>query len=133
MSSVRIRQAPPADTHQPDMISKPCAPGFARPVGRKDPRIRLTSFREIISVVDRSRVCAATGSPQGGANDDVVRVKYTNQKSSFLGTEAGKVHAFWSKEGPARAQKVAWAARRTVFLLPDQIKRDKGVWWMPWQ
>lgn len=20
-----------------------------------------------------------------------------------------------------------------VFLLPDQIKRDKGVWWMPWQ
>ena len=20
-----------------------------------------------------------------------------------------------------------------VFLLPDQVKRDKGVWWMPWQ
>ena len=20
-----------------------------------------------------------------------------------------------------------------VFRLPDQIKRDKGVWWMPWQ
>ena len=23
--------------------------------------------------------------------------------------------------------------RMVVFLLPDQIKRDKGVWWMPWQ
>ena len=20
-----------------------------------------------------------------------------------------------------------------VCLLPDRIKRDKGVWWMPWQ
>tara|TARA_B100001167_G_scaffold56315_1_gene32908 strand:- start:899 stop:1159 length:261 start_codon:yes stop_codon:yes gene_type:complete len=25
------------------------------------------------------------------------------------------------------------AGRLQVFLLPDQIKRDKGVWWMPWQ
>ena len=25
------------------------------------------------------------------------------------------------------------AAAMRVFLLPDQIKRDKGVWWMPWQ
>ena len=25
------------------------------------------------------------------------------------------------------------AAGMRVFLLPDQIKRDKGVWWMPWQ
>ncbi len=24
-------------------------------------------------------------------------------------------------------------AESSVFLLPDQIKRDKGVWWMPWQ
>ncbi len=21
----------------------------------------------------------------------------------------------------------------SVLLFPDQIKRDKGVWWMPWQ
>ena len=25
------------------------------------------------------------------------------------------------------------AAGMRVFLLPGQIKRDKGVWWMPWQ
>jgi len=23
--------------------------------------------------------------------------------------------------------------RSTVLLFPDQIKREKGVWWMPWQ
>ncbi len=30
-----------------------------------------------------------------------------------------------AQKGPARQTQ--------VFLLPDQIKRDKGVWWMPWQ
>ena len=25
------------------------------------------------------------------------------------------------------------AIRSAVWLFLDQIKRDKGVWWMPWQ
>ena len=32
-----------------------------------------------------------------------------------------------------RAREGARAVKRAVLLLPDQIKRDKGVWWMPWQ
>ncbi len=32
----------------------------------------------------------------------------------------------------AKGRAVRWTAY-AVFLLPDQIKRDKGVWWMPWQ
>ena len=34
---------------------------------------------------------------------------------------------------PRAMQKDAGQIRPLVFLLPDQIKRDKGVWWMPWQ
>ena len=34
---------------------------------------------------------------------------------------------------PPRGNKRTAARRTSVFLLPDQIKRDKGVWWMPWQ
>lgn len=34
---------------------------------------------------------------------------------------------------PRAMQKDAGLSDLWVFLLPDQIKRDKGVWWMPWQ
>ena len=34
---------------------------------------------------------------------------------------------------PRAMQKDAGATDPRVFLLPDQIKSDKGVWWMPWQ
>ena len=34
---------------------------------------------------------------------------------------------------PRDMQKGAGVTDPRVFLLPDQIKRDKGVWWMPWQ
>jgi hypothetical protein len=34
---------------------------------------------------------------------------------------------------PRAQQKGVGVNDLMVFLLPDQIKRDKGVWWMPWQ
>jgi hypothetical protein len=65
------------------------------------------------------------------------QVKYTNQCLMALpGREAGKLYDF--RPGLRRE---AWrmgegAAQRGVLeACPslDRIKREKGVWWMPWQ
>ena len=32
---------------------------------------------------------------------------------------------------PSSSRKAV--GHKTVYLLLDQIKREKGVWWMPWQ
>ena len=80
-------------------------------------------------------------------NNNVVQVKYTNQMSgSCMGAgqkvlsameRAGNVHAFDRKRPPRQAKgrgiERPVPSGTRVFLLPDQIKRDKGVWWMPWQ
>ena len=103
----------------------------------------FTSFREIISVVGCTRVWVQQGQSFGiGSNDNVVQVKYTNQNVQFLHgnwaeslfrkEKAGNVHAF-DRKRPPRAAKGRGCMTSWVFLLPDQIKRDKGVWWMPWQ
>ena len=71
-------------------------------------------------------------SPAREANDDVVQVKYTNQMSLFFGTVTGKVYNALIGSDPWELQKgPGWGT--SVLLLPDQVKRDKGVWWMPWQ
>lgn len=44
----------------------------------------------------------------------------------------GNVHAF-DRKRPLRNAKGRRVGGSQVLLLPDQIKRDKGVWWMPWQ
>ena len=44
--------------------------------------------------------------------------------------EAGK-YAFGSEEWPATNQRGPRQTKACLFL--DQIKREKGVWWMPWQ
>ena len=31
------------------------------------------------------------------------------------------------------ARRVNFSRKAGVLLFPGQIKRDKGVWWMPWQ
>jgi hypothetical protein len=54
------------------------------------------------------------------------------RKCPFRMEGAGNVHAF-DRKRPSRATKGRGAGDFQVFLLPDQIKRDKGVWWMPWQ
>ena len=117
---------------------------LSRPVGRGFARSLLTSFREIISVIGCIRVwIRCQYDPSGSdSNNGVVQVKYTNQMRLFLhgnGAEcpfrmegAGNVHAF-DRKRPPRAAKGRGARDCEVFLLPDQIKRDKGVWWMPWQ
>ena len=74
-------------------------------------------------------------------NNDVVQVKYTNQTCHCRMAMPGKVPS--GRKGretymlligsDPRAGKRARDDRPSVFLLPDQIKRDKGVWWMPWQ
>ena len=46
---------------------------------------------------------------------------------------AGIVCMRCGSERDAGTQKAASPEGCKVFLLPDQIKRDKGVWWMPWQ
>ena len=35
--------------------------------------------------------------------------------------------------GEVRSSSEAVAHREQASLLLDQIKREKGVWWMPWQ
>ena len=75
-------------------------------------------------------------------NGDVVQVKYTNQmRLSCMGPAQNVPSAWKGREtymlliGSDRRAQQKGAARKAeqVFLLPDQIKRDKGVWWMPWQ
>ncbi len=43
---------------------------------------------------------------------------------------AGK-YAFGSEECAQTNQLGRWQTKACLFL--DQIKREKGVWWMPWQ
>lgn len=57
-------------------------------------------------------------------NGGVVQVKYTdlNVPSLMAGTGKSELAFETGAAGPFG-----------VCLLPDRIKRDKGVWWMPWQ
>ena len=43
------------------------------------------------------------------------------------------MHADLERSWPVPPRDGPDAAGMRVFLLPGQIKRDKGVWWMPWQ
>ena len=36
-------------------------------------------------------------------------------------------------EQPRRVEALEPASRKRACLLLDRIKREKGVWWMPWQ
>ena len=54
------------------------------------------------------------------------------RKCPFRMEGAGNVHAFDRKRSGAGSKRPRPEGRQ-VLLLPDQIKRDKGVWWMPWQ
>ena len=57
---------------------------LSRPVGRSDPWIAFTSFREIISVVGCIRVRMQRRRVFGpDRNGGVVQVKYTNQSPFF--------------------------------------------------
>ena len=59
-----------------------------------------------------------------GGKGNVVQVLYTNQRvGPALGPALGKCNAFVEGNGGVLA----------ALLLLDQIKRDKGVWRMPWQ
>ena len=59
-----------------------------------------------------------------GGKGNVVQVLYTNQRAGpALGAALGKCNAFVEGRGGVLA----------ALLLLDQIKRDKGVWRMPWQ
>jgi hypothetical protein len=75
-------------------------------------------------------------------NNDVVQVKYTNQMCCSCmgmaqkvpsGRKGRETYMLLTGSNPCAKQKGAGPTDRMVFLLPDQIKRDKGVWWMPWQ
>jgi hypothetical protein len=54
-------------------------------------------------------------------------------------TGAGKSTSFWFRlwnrghKRPCSLLQAGVAIRSAVWLFLDQIKRDKGVWWMPWQ
>lgn len=68
------------------------------------------------------------------------QVKYTNQMFSNLhGFEGGKrtMLLVWTvKGGGTQKAPVRFGrghANVLVWLFLDQIKRNKGVWWMPWQ
>ena len=60
-------------------------------------------------------------------NNVVVQVKYTNQMRRLRSVREKLVYmlSVW--------KQLTGAVMRLVCLLPDRIKRDKGVWWMPWQ
>ena len=103
---------------------------LSRPVGRRGPWVAFTSFREIISVVGRTRVGVRLFF---GTNGGVVQVKYTNQVFSFLGKAGIDDTCFDGRSFAGSPSSPEDAAVMRVFLLPDQIKRDKGGWWMPWQ
>jgi hypothetical protein len=63
-------------------------------------------------------------APGESLEGNVVQVLYTNQRvGPALGSALGKCNAFVEGRGEVLA----------ALLLLDQIKRDKGVWRMPWQ
>ena len=59
----------------------------------------------------------------------IVQVKYTNQISSPKGEE--RECTTTEPKKCARSNQPGTQAK--ACLLLDQIKREKGVWWMPWQ
>jgi hypothetical protein len=46
--------------------------------------------------------------------------------------QGGNVHAFGRKDVAGNKRPAVLAAQAALLFL-DQIKREKGVWWMPWQ
>ena len=54
--------------------------------------------------------------------------------SPWVRLRVGNVQAFDRKrrEGRKRPRFDGWN-EPPALLFPDQIKREKGVWWMPWQ
>ena len=57
--------------------------------------------------------------PGFGPEGDIVQVWYTDQMWRGTNQAASWVSMFLTLE--------------RAVLFPDQIKREKGVWWMPWQ
>ena len=102
---------------------------LSRPVGRKDLRIHFTSFREIISVVGFIRVWVRWSQDQRQRCPSQVQLT----KCSRSDARAGNVRMFLTGSDRRGATKGPRREGPSVFLLPDQVKRDKGVWWMPWQ
>ena len=89
----------------------------------------FTSFREIISVVGRTRVGVRWFCKEPTA---ALSKSSTLTKSFPSGKGGNSCMLIWKEAcGPVEGPEDAAAMR--VFLLPGQIKRDKGVWWMPWQ
>jgi hypothetical protein len=108
----------------------------------------LTSYREI-HISFMLILAVRHGSQVRPAKHVTIQVKYTNPSgpkdltivlSSRHGADdlgnagtrgkSGKCDAF----GPDEREVVpASSLRQLACLLLDQIKREKGVWWMPWQ
>ena len=70
------------------------------------------------------------------------QVKYTNQSRSSDRTRRAtnqgavrdsmlSIRAAGATRGPADARR--GCTRERACLSLDRIKREKGVWWMPWQ
>jgi hypothetical protein len=70
-----------------------------------------------------------------------IQVKYTDQyvRPDEPAGPHGKTYCFRFRNGIApgglqrRSEGVAVAHAGAFLLFPGRIKRDKGVWWMPWQ
>ena len=67
------------------------------------------------------RVEILSGSRKAGPAKRIVQVKYTNQNKALKRTSS----ELWE------SKHLLTSGRALLFL--DQIKREKGVWWMPWQ
>tara|TARA_R110002020_G_scaffold75709_1_gene192417 strand:- start:172 stop:396 length:225 start_codon:yes stop_codon:yes gene_type:complete len=59
-----------------------------------------------------------------------VQVKYTNQNVLHVNQRGGRESMTFDLK-PRGTQKARGQEKACLFL--DQIKREKGVWWMPWQ
>ena len=94
--------------------------------------IRFTSFREKIGVVGRIRVGMRWGQVLRGREPTMTLSKSSTTNQMFLFIEQEReCTSFDRKRPPSRSKRAR--GEGSVLLLPDQIKRDKGVWWMPWQ
>jgi hypothetical protein len=98
---------------------------LSRPTGRK-----LTSLRERnISIAWRSRVWGCLGfDPErrycSKSSTLTNKHRRANQPAMWVST------AFDTRLLPRGPQP---GRRVKALLFLDQIKREKGVWWMPWQ
>ena len=63
----------------------------------------------------------------------VVQVKYTNQMCRSQERRGIVCFLVRKKEGCEPAVFVFGPPFGRALLFLDQIKREKGVWWMPWQ